>query len=984
MDLSRQIPLALAATLLIAAPATADAADRTKHGVSAKISAGTLRIAGNRNANKVTLRAGRGNTIQVDVGSNGSPDVSFKRSRFRTIVVNGGAGNDRIQIDDRRRAFTTGEPTTLNGQAGNDRLTGGRGGETLNGGAGADTVVAGRGNDSATLGSGADTFEHGRGDGADAIDGQGGSDTVRMRGSSTADTFTAEPDANGIRLSDGGSVATTARGIETVSVRGGAGSDRLVENGTGDADQLDVGSAAGGHVQIVRAKGSGETLDADDIEALDVAPAGGPDTVAIGPLAGTDLTGTNVGLSNDGQPDAVTLQGTPGDDALQMSGSASGVNVTGAGAPTAITQADPTGDRLTVDGSAGADTVDAGALTPGSIGLTLEGGAGADTLTGSPGDDTFRWDDGDGSDRVEGAAGADRLSFNGSAGAERFAVSPDAARVAVTRDIDSMTTDAGDVEALDFNPGGGSDDVTVNGSAAADKLVVAGDPSAGASVTGVGPAVSVKGGDPAADTLTVNALDGADNVNAGGLAAGTIGLNVDGGLLADTLIGSPGRDVIDGGPASDTALMGDGDDTFRWDPGDGSDTVDGEGGSADTLLFNGGNVAEGFDLSANGTRLHLTRNVGTVVMDCGGVEAVQENALGGADTTVVNDLTATEVKDVRIDLAGTPGGDAGDGDVDSVLVIGTSQNDTIDITGSTAPRVTGLGAAISIVGAEPAADLLTVNGQLGSNTLDASPLAAGLIKLSLVGGPFVDALIGSQGDDSVDGRQGDDVIRLGPGDDLARWDPGDANDTVQGQGGADTLLFNGSNASEDIDLAAQGARVRLFRNVASVTMTLDGVETVDLNSRGGVDRTVVNDLTGSGLSRLDVDLAGQVDSATGDGAADDVFVVGTAKADTIGIAGSAGTASVSGLPTAVSISHAEAASDRVTVNGLGGDDAISGATLTADAILLTIHGGDGDDVLIGGAGNDTITGDNNDDVLLGEGGVGALDGGSGNNVIVQD
>ena len=55
------------------------------------------------------------------------------------------------------------------------------------------------------------------------------------------------------------------------------------------------------------------------------------------------------------------------------------------------------------------------------------------------------------------------------------------------------------------------------------------------------------------------------------------------------------------------------------------------------------------------------------------------------------------------------------------------------------------------------------------------------------------------------------------------WDPGDGNDVVEGQDGHDTLLFNGANVSENIDIMANGARVLLFRNVANVTMDIDGM-----------------------------------------------------------------------------------------------------------------------------------------------------------------
>ena len=74
------------------------------------------------------------------------------------------------------------------------------------------------------------------------------------------------------------------------------------------------------------------------------------------------------------------------------------------------------------------------------------------------------------------------------------------------------------------------------------------------------------------------------------------------------------------------------------------------------MLFNGAGVAEHFDLSANGTRLEFFRDLGNITMDTDDVERVDFNALGGADTVTVNDLTGTDVETVNIDLAGSPGG----------------------------------------------------------------------------------------------------------------------------------------------------------------------------------------------------------------------------------------------------------------------------------------------------------------------------------------
>ena len=52
--------------------------------------------------------------------------------------------------------------------------------------------------------------------------------------------------------------------------------------------------------------------------------------------------------------------------------------------------------------------------------------------------------------------------------------------------------------------------------------------------------------------------------------------------------------------------------------------------------------------------------------DVNGVEQVNVVALGGADTLTVNDLSGTNVAQVKLDLAGTLGGGTGDGQADTV------------------------------------------------------------------------------------------------------------------------------------------------------------------------------------------------------------------------------------------------------------------------------------------------------------------------------
>ena len=133
---------------------------------------------------------------------------------------------------------------------------------------------------------------------------------------------------------------------------------------------------------------------------------------------------------------------------------------------------------------------------------------------------------------------------------------------------------------------------------------------------------------PSRDELGIFALGGNDRVDATALHADAARLGVDGGDGDDTLLGGAGADVlrggdgndtIDGNQGADTALLGSGDDRFIWDPGDGSDIVEGQAGH-DAMTFNGANIAEQFDLSANGSRVRFTRDVGTIVMDLAGVE----------------------------------------------------------------------------------------------------------------------------------------------------------------------------------------------------------------------------------------------------------------------------------------------------------------------------------------------------------------------------
>jgi Ca2+-binding RTX toxin-like protein len=217
----------------------------------------------------------------------------------------------------------------------------------------------------------------------------------------------------------------------------------------------------------------------------------------------------------------------------------------------------------------------------------------------------------------------------------------------------------------------------------------------------------------------------------GGAGNDTLG----GGAGAESLIGGDGNDAIDGNGGADTGLMGAGDDTFVWDPGDGSDVVEGQDG-ADTMRFNGAGGGEQVDLSANGKRLRFFRTQGAITMDTAGVERVDFNALGGADLATVNDLSGTEVSDVRLDLAGTLGGGSGDGQTDRVVVNATDGEDAINVQGDAeVVKLSGLAATVAVLHSDGANDRLEVNTLDGRDAVDSSGLAAGAIQLLVDGIP---------------------------------------------------------------------------------------------------------------------------------------------------------------------------------------------------------------------------------------------------------
>jgi Ca2+-binding RTX toxin-like protein len=205
-----------------------------------------------------------------------------------------------------------------------------------------------------------------------------------------------------------------------------------------------------------------------------------------------------------------------------------------------------------------------------------------------------------------------------------------------------------------------------------------------------------------------------------------------GGSGNELFIGGRGNDLVDGNGGADTAFLGKGDDTFVWDPGDGSDIVEGQSGS-DTMTFNGSGGNEIMEATAAFGRVTFTRNLGNIVMDLDGVEAIDVRALGGTDTVTVNDTSGTDLERVNVDLAAALGGSTGDGLADTVSVNGTKGNDSIAVDANGAAiEVSGLTPFVRVTHADPTIDSLVIDPVTGADHVAVDPAVKGLILVSVL------------------------------------------------------------------------------------------------------------------------------------------------------------------------------------------------------------------------------------------------------------
>jgi Ca2+-binding RTX toxin-like protein len=464
----------------------------------------------------------------------------------------------------------------------------------------------------------------------------------------------------------------------------------------------------------------------------------------------------------------------------------------------------------------------------------------------------------------------------------------------------------------------------------------------GADLLGGGLGNDTLAGGDAADTLDGD--DGDDSLDGADL-----GDLLRGGAGADRLVGGAGANTLAGGAGSDTLLGGTSSDLIVLDDADlvGADSIDG-GGGVDTLDFRGWTTLPllELDLAAGTLRGGLTG--GALVLLGRIVAGSVENALGSG----FGDLLAGDGDANR--LEGLGGADT---------LRGGSSNDTL-LGGEADDRLEGGSGNDSLVGGA-GNDLLA--GGDGVDWAGFADAAAGVfVALSAAGSATaagdtltgIENLAGGEGADTLQSLTtgGSHLRGLGGADSLY----GFMGDTLEGGSGDDTYLLVEPGvtiteaSSGGADTVVAGFTYELTPQVEALLLTGSGDLTGLGNSIGNVIVGNAGDNLLAGFDGADtLDGGAGADVMVG-GRGADTFIVDNAADQVVDEAGETARILAGASFTAYGAWQAE-----ITLLGEG-DLAAAGSVLndrlTGNGGDNLLSGGEGDDWLDGGAGADSMVG----------------------------
>ena len=836
----------------------------------------------------------------INESGSGIDTLDFSATTTRTVAVD--LSNAAAQVVNAGLTLTLSSGSTvenvIGGTVGNT-LTGNSLNNVLTGGAGNDTLTGGLGNDTLTGGAGNDTY-------AFNTDLALGSDTINEAGGGT-DTLDFS--------------ATTTR---TVTVDLSNAAAQVVNAG------LTLTLSANNTIENATSGALNDTLTGNSLNNVLTGGAGND----------TYVLNTNLALGSD-----TINEAGGGTDTLDFS--ATTTRSVAVDLSNAAAQVVNAGLTLTLSSGSVMENVIGGALNDtlsgNALNNVLTGGAGDDTLTGGAGNDTYLFDTdlSLGSDLVdESGGGIDTLNFSGTttravavdlsnataqyvnAGLTLTLLSSDSAMENVVGGADGNTLIGNSLNNT-FTGGAGNDTYAFNTDLA----------SGSDTIIETGSGIDTL---DFSQTLTQAVVVDLSNaaaqvVNAGltlTLSSGSTIESVIGGTAGNTLTGNTLNNVLTGGAGNDTLTGGAGNDTyvFNTDLALGSDTINESGGGSDTLDFSGTTTrAVAVDLSNAAAQVV---NAGlTLTLSSG---STMENVIGGEldDTLTGNTLDNTLTGGAGDDtLTGGAGNDTYAFDTDPITGLGSDTInesgggvDTLDFSGTTTRTVT--------------VDLSNAAAQMVNNSLTLT-LSAGNTIENVIGGSLNDTLTGNSLNNTLAGGLGNDTYVLDT--DLAA-----GSDTInEAAGGTDTLDFSDTTTrSVVVDLSNAAAQVVN----AGLTLTLTSGNTIEKVIGGALDDT----LTGNSL-----------DNTLTGGTGNDTYVFDTDLAlgsDTIvESGGGTDTLDFSGTTTRSVVIDLSDSGEQVVNAGLALTLSSSNTMENAIGGTLgdTLTGNSRNNVLTGGAGNDT-------------------------------
>jgi len=778
--------------------------------------------------------------------------------------------------------------------------------------------------------------------------------TLHISGDAASDTLALQlggPTTLQVSVNGTPAFSFDAGTFTAIDVKAGGGDDVVAgSNGIGRFGHLTIDGGAGD--DTLRGGDGDDTLNGgngDDLVDGNI----GADTAQLG--SGNDHFQWDPGDGSDtvegqGGKDVMDFNGSNAPEAIDVSANGSRVRLFRNVAAITMDLDDVEGLNLRTLGSADTVTVNdlsATDLKTADVDLNANGGGG----DGSP--DTVIANGTDGADYVD--VGSDGATAVGSrlsrqvrvAGGEPTLDNVNVATLGEADTIDAGVDFAGSAP-VTIDGGEGSDTTSYDGTNADDTIGIA--RNVNTTVAVFTPTSGVIN-NTAVENLGVRGLAGDDTINGQNGIAGLTQLTVDGGAGDDTigggdgddaLTGGTGNDHVDGNRGDDVAQLGSGVDHFQWDPGDGSDTVEGQGGK-DVMDFNGSNANEHIDVSANGSRVRLTRDIAAITMDFAGIEGVNIRALGGTDTVTVNDLSATDLDSANVDLSAFDG--TGDASPDTVIANGTDAADDVAVSSDAGKDIVSRASTkVSVTGGEPTLDNVNVATLGGADTIDAGVDFAGTAPVTVDGGDGADTT-------TYSGTSGDDTIGIARNVNttVAVFTPtsGVINNTaveelvVRGLAGADTI--NGQNGI--------GTLTHLTLDGGPGDDTLRGGDGADLLLGGGGDDSADGNigadtaLLGAGDDRFQWDPGDGSDTVEGQGGSNALSFNGSNAAEHIDVSANGSRVRLTRDIAAVAMDFDNI--QRLDIRALGSSDAITVNDLTGTALKsanvdLAGFGGGGD------------------------------------------